>query len=160
MSLARSLQELHGLDLDGNQRIQDWSTRGCVLPEIPRLQPMRVLDLESGPYNHGSLFARSCDGRIDHIPSSFDWCPNPPFPDLETLQLEGNSDTGSCAEPHSFASLVLSRGAYNHIGGDHETTGEAAGVESCYLHDSILVWNIPQEKHSELTFNVSRVRLR
>ena len=52
---------------------------------------MRVLDLESGPYNHGSLLARSCDGRIDPIPSSFDWCPDAKFPDLETLQLEENS---------------------------------------------------------------------
>ena len=67
------------------------------------------------------------------------------------------SDTGYSAGPHSFASIVPGIGAYNNFGGDHEMTGEAAGGESSDLRNGILVWNVPPEKHSELTFNVSRV---
>ena len=50
------------------------------------------------------------------------------------------------ARPPSFASIVPSIRAYNHIDGNHGTTSEAAEAESYDVYNRILVWKIFPKK--------------
>ena len=85
------MQELHPVDQDGNQQIPHWYTprytRRRISPDIPRLQPMRVPHLDSGPYHCGFCDAQHTDPRS----SSFDRHLDIWLHELETLQREEHS---------------------------------------------------------------------